>query len=89
MRTEDQEARVTQAIARGPITEAYHADPQQVVRELNRLRATEITQAVDWLELHGYAHVDRALGGSPSYHFFVAVAPTINSACNPRGDAAR
>jgi hypothetical protein len=44
MRTPDQEAMIQQAIAQGPITEAYHADPQQVVRELNRLRATEVTR---------------------------------------------
>jgi hypothetical protein len=43
MRTPDQEAMIQQAIAQGPITEAYQADPQQVVQELNRLRATEIT----------------------------------------------
>ena len=43
------------------------------------LSVRDIHQAVDWLEGHGYAHVDRALGGSPSYHFFVAVALT------PRG----
>jgi hypothetical protein len=40
------------------------------------LSVRDINQAVDWLEFHGYAHVDRALGGSPSYHFFVAVALT-------------
>jgi hypothetical protein len=43
MRTEDQEAKIQQAIQQGPITEAYQADPQQVVQALNRLRATEIT----------------------------------------------
>jgi hypothetical protein len=36
-------AMIQQAIAQGPITEAYQADPQQVVHELNQLRATEIT----------------------------------------------
>ena len=34
---------VLQAMAQGAITEAYQADPQQVIRELNRLRATEVT----------------------------------------------
>ena len=34
---------VQQAIAQGAITEAYQADPQQVIQELNRLRATEVT----------------------------------------------
>jgi hypothetical protein len=36
-------ALIKQAIAQGPITEAYQADPQQIVHELNQLRATEIT----------------------------------------------
>jgi hypothetical protein len=40
------------------------------------LSVRDINQAVDWLEFHGYAHVDRALGGSPSVHVFVAVALT-------------
>jgi len=34
---------VQQAIAQGAITEAYQADPQQVIQALNRLRATEVT----------------------------------------------
>jgi hypothetical protein len=34
---------VQQAIAQGVITDAYQADPQQVIQELNRLRATEVT----------------------------------------------
>ena len=33
---------IQQAIAQGAITEAYQADPQQVIQELNRLRATEV-----------------------------------------------
>ena len=40
------------------------------------LSVRDIHQAVDWLECYGYAHVDRALDGSPSYHLFVAVALT-------------
>jgi apolipoprotein N-acyltransferase len=36
---------VQQAIAQGAITEAYQADPQQVIQELNRLRATEVTRS--------------------------------------------
>jgi len=32
-----------QAMAQGAITEAYQADPEQVIQELNRLRATEVT----------------------------------------------
>ena len=34
---------IQQAIAQGAITEAYQADPQQVIEALNRLRATEVT----------------------------------------------
>jgi hypothetical protein len=34
---------VQQAIAHGAITDAYQADPQQVMQALNRLRATEVT----------------------------------------------
>ena len=34
---------VQQAIAQGAITEAYQAEPQQVIQVLNRLRATEVT----------------------------------------------
>ena len=40
------------------------------------LSVRDIHLAVDWLESHGYAHVNRSLGGSTSYHFFVAVALT-------------
>jgi len=39
----EQAALIKQAIAQGPITEAYQADPQQIVHELNQLRATAIT----------------------------------------------
>jgi hypothetical protein len=40
------------------------------------LSVRDINQVVDWLECSGYAHVDRALGSSPSLHLFVAVALT-------------
>jgi hypothetical protein len=56
MRTPDQEAMIQQAIAQGPITEAYEADPQQVVQELNRLRATEITSFLQYKQ-HAYMAV--------------------------------
>jgi bacterioferritin (cytochrome b1) len=56
MRTQDQEARIQQAIAQGPITEAYQADPQQVVQELNRLRATEVTSFLQYKQ-HAYMAV--------------------------------
>jgi hypothetical protein len=34
---------VQQAITQGTIPDAYQADPQQVIQELKRLRATEVT----------------------------------------------
>jgi hypothetical protein len=34
---------IQDAITQGAITEAYQADPQQVIQELNQLRATEVT----------------------------------------------
>ena len=40
------------------------------------LSVRDFNHAVDWLEFYGYAHVDRSLGGSKSYHFFVAVELT-------------
>jgi len=40
------------------------------------LSVRDIHYAVDWLEGSGYARVDRALGGSPSLHLFVAIALT-------------
>jgi hypothetical protein len=49
-------AMITQAIAQGPITEAYQADPQQVVHELNQLRATEITSFLQYKQ-HAYMAV--------------------------------
>ena len=48
MRTEDQDARIQQAIAHGPSPEAYHADPQQVVRALKRPRAAEIPRCLQY-----------------------------------------
>ena len=62
MRTPDQEAMIQQAIAQGPITEAYQADPQQVVQELNRLRATEITSFLQYKQ-HAYMAVSMLAPG--------------------------
>src|ERR671924_213661 len=56
MTTADQEASIKKAIEQGPITEAYQADPQQVVHELNRLRATEITSFLQYKQ-HAYMAV--------------------------------
>jgi bacterioferritin len=56
MTTPDQEAAIKKAIEQGPITEAYQADPQQVVHELNRLRATEITSFLQYKQ-HAYMAV--------------------------------
>jgi len=37
-----------QAMAQGAMTEAYQADPEQVIQELNRLRATEVTSYLQY-----------------------------------------
>ena len=47
---------VQQAIAQGAISEAYQADPQQVIQELNRLRATEVTSYLQY-KPHAYMAV--------------------------------
>ena len=52
----EQAALIKQAIEQGPITEAYHADPQQIVHELNQLRATEITSFLQYKQ-HAYMAV--------------------------------
>jgi len=39
---------IQQAIAQGPITEVYQADPQQIIQELNQLRATEVTSYLQY-----------------------------------------
>lgn len=45
-----------QAIAQGPITAEYRADPQQVIQELNRLRATELASYLQYKQ-HAYMAV--------------------------------
>ena len=55
-------AMIKQAIAQGPITEAYQADPQQVVHELNQLRATEITSFLQYKQ-HAYMAVSMLAPG--------------------------
>ena len=47
---------IQQAIAQGAITEAYLADPQQVIQALNRLRATEVTSYLQYKQ-HAYMAV--------------------------------
>ena len=47
---------IQQAIAQGAITEAYQADPQQVISALNRLRATEVTSYLQYKQ-HAYMAV--------------------------------
>jgi bacterioferritin len=47
---------VQQAIVQGAITEAYQADPQQVIQALNRLRATEVTSDLQYKQ-----HADMAV----------------------------
>lgn len=56
MRSAEQQTLIKQAIEQGAITEEYHADPQQVVHELNRLRATEITSFLQYKQ-HAYMAV--------------------------------
>jgi bacterioferritin len=50
----DEELR--QAITQGPITPEYRADPQRVIQELNRLRATEIASYLQYKQ-HAYMAV--------------------------------
>ena len=47
---------IQQAIAQGAITEAYQADPQQVIQALNQLRATEVTSYLQYKQ-HAYMAV--------------------------------
>jgi len=47
---------IAHAIAQGAITEAYQADPQQVIAALNRLRATEVTSYLQYKQ-HAYMAV--------------------------------
>ena len=47
---------IQQAIAQGAITEAYQADPQQVIAALNQLRATEVTSYLQYKQ-HAYMAV--------------------------------
>jgi bacterioferritin len=42
------EEAVQHAIEQGPITDEYQADAQQIVRELNRLRATELSSFLQY-----------------------------------------
>jgi bacterioferritin len=58
----EQAALIKQAIAQGPITDAYQADPQQVVHELNQLRATEITSFLQYKQ-HAYMAVSMLAPG--------------------------
>ena len=47
---------IKQAIEQGPITEEYKADPKEIVNQLNRLRATEITSYLQYKQ-HAYMAV--------------------------------
>jgi bacterioferritin len=58
----EQAALIKQAIEQGPITEAYQADPQQIVHELNQLRATEITSFLQYKQ-HAYMAVSMLAPG--------------------------
>jgi bacterioferritin len=47
---------LAQAITQGSITTEYHADPQHVIQELNRLRATELASYLQYKQ-HAYMAV--------------------------------
>ena len=47
---------IQHAIAQGAITDAYQADPQQVIATLNQLRATEVTSYLQYKQ-HAYMAV--------------------------------
>ena len=47
---------IQQAIAQGAITDAYQADPTQVIAALNQLRATEVTSYLQYKQ-HAYMAV--------------------------------
>ena len=47
---------IQHAIAQGAITDAYQADPQQVIAMLNQLRATEVTSYLQYKQ-HAYMAV--------------------------------
>lgn len=47
---------IQQAIEQGPLTEGYQADVHYVIRELNRLRATEISSFLQYKQ-HAYMAV--------------------------------
>jgi bacterioferritin len=47
---------VREAVAQGPITEEYKADPKQIIQELNRLRATEVSSYLQYKQ-HAYMAV--------------------------------
>jgi bacterioferritin len=50
------EGDVRQAIEQGPITEEYKVDPKHIVRELNRLRSTEVASYLQYKQ-HAYMAV--------------------------------
>jgi|GEM_PF-463180 len=47
---------LSRAITQGPITAEYQADPQHVIQELNRLRATELASYLQYKQ-HAYMAV--------------------------------
>jgi bacterioferritin len=50
------QSEVNQAMHRGPLTDAYQADVDWVINELNRLRATEVASYLQYKQ-HGYMAV--------------------------------
>jgi hypothetical protein len=47
---------IRQAIQQGPVTSEYRADPQQLITELDRLRATEVASYLQYNQ-HAYMAV--------------------------------
>jgi bacterioferritin len=50
------QSEINQAMDRGPLTDAYQADVDWVINEMNRLRATEIASYLQYKQ-HGYMAV--------------------------------
>ena len=50
------QSEMNQAMERGPLTDAYQADVDWVINEMNRLRATEIASYLQYKQ-HGYMAV--------------------------------
>lgn len=59
------EEAIQHAIEQGPITDEYQADPQEIIRELNRLRATELASFLQYKQ-HAFMAVSMLSPGLKS-----------------------